>query len=42
MDINYTMETTGKDNTAQLVQTLEILKYYIARGRAWKRPYTGA
>ena len=28
MDINYTMETTGKDNKAQLVQTSEILNYY--------------
>ena len=27
LDINYTMETTGKDNKAQLVQTPEILNY---------------
>ena len=28
MDINYTMETSTKDNKAQLVQTPEILNYY--------------
>ena len=27
MDINYTMETNGKDKKAQLVQTPEILNY---------------